>query len=213
MVVVKNIHPLTHTRLPRYCRDKLGCIDRDHGVFVFPDSAAHGKGEKPQHCYSVYFSAQELWGAQPRATIPSTSTCGTTTCCRHERSPDASLLAGCGAIPRGADGRRCSRPWEAKAFALVVALHRAGHFNGTNGPPSSARRSARPVADDGSPTTCCGWPPPRSSSPQDLARRPNSQGAAGATTAQGGAATCVGASRPPPRAAQRLDPCATAAPT
>lgn len=64
MVVVKNIHPRTHTRLPRYCRDKLGCIDRDHGVFVFPDSAAHGKGEKPQHCYSVYFSAQELWGTQ-----------------------------------------------------------------------------------------------------------------------------------------------------
>jgi len=64
MVVVKNMHPIGHTRLPRYCRDKLGCIDRDHGVFVFPDSVAHGKGEKPQHCYSVYFSAQELWGSQ-----------------------------------------------------------------------------------------------------------------------------------------------------
>ncbi len=64
MVVVKNINPPTHTRLPRYVRDKLGCIDRDHGVFVFPDSAAHGKGDKPQHCYSVYFSAQELWGSK-----------------------------------------------------------------------------------------------------------------------------------------------------
>lgn len=64
MVVVRNINPPTHTRLPRYVRDKLGCIERDHGVFVFPDSVAHGKGEKPQHCYSVYFSAQELWGAQ-----------------------------------------------------------------------------------------------------------------------------------------------------
>ncbi|MEQ8662162.1 MAG: nitrile hydratase subunit beta [Gammaproteobacteria bacterium] len=66
LVVVKNINPPTHTRVPRYVRDKLGCIDRDHGVFVFPDSAAHGKGDKPQHCYSVYFSAQELWG--PRAS-------------------------------------------------------------------------------------------------------------------------------------------------
>lgn len=66
MVVVKNINPGGHTRMPRYVRDKLGCIDRDHGVFVFPDSHAHGKGEKPQHCYSVYFSAQELWG--PRAS-------------------------------------------------------------------------------------------------------------------------------------------------
>lgn len=64
MVVVKNINPPTHTRLPRYVRDKLGCIDRDHGVFVFPDTSAHGKGEKPQHCYSVYFSAQEVWGSK-----------------------------------------------------------------------------------------------------------------------------------------------------
>ncbi len=64
MVVVKNINPPTHTRVPRYVRDKLGCIDRDHGVFVFPDTAAHGKGEKPQHCYSVYFSAQEVWGSK-----------------------------------------------------------------------------------------------------------------------------------------------------
>ena len=63
MVVVKNINPPGHTRVPRYVRDKLGCIDRDHGVFVFPDTAAHGKGEKPQHCYSVYFSAQEVWGS------------------------------------------------------------------------------------------------------------------------------------------------------
>jgi nitrile hydratase len=66
MVVVKNMHPAGHTRLPRYVRDKLGCIDRDHGVFVFPDTVAHAKGEKPQHCYSVYFSAQELWG--PKAS-------------------------------------------------------------------------------------------------------------------------------------------------
>ena len=64
MVVVKNMHPVGHTRLPRYVRDKLGCIDRDHGVFVFPDAAAHGKAEKPQHYYSVYFSAQELWGSR-----------------------------------------------------------------------------------------------------------------------------------------------------
>ncbi|MEQ8233446.1 MAG: nitrile hydratase subunit beta [Gammaproteobacteria bacterium] len=64
MVVVKNVNPPTHTRVPRYVRDKLGCIDRVHGVFVFPDSAAHGKGDKPQYCYSVYFSAQELWGSR-----------------------------------------------------------------------------------------------------------------------------------------------------
>ena len=62
LVLVRNEHPTHHTRCPRYVRDKLGQIDRDHGVFVFPDTAAHGNGEKPQHCYSVKFSARELWG-------------------------------------------------------------------------------------------------------------------------------------------------------
>jgi len=61
-VRAKNIHPLGHTRLPRYARGKQGVIARDHGVHVFPDSRAHFKGEKPQHLYSVRFAARELWG-------------------------------------------------------------------------------------------------------------------------------------------------------
>lgn len=61
-VVALNINPATHTRLPRYIRGKTGIIDRDHGVFVFPDTSAEMLGEKPQHCYSVKFSFQELWG-------------------------------------------------------------------------------------------------------------------------------------------------------
>jgi nitrile hydratase beta subunit len=63
-VRARNINPLGHTRLPRYARGKFGMIDRDHGVFVFPDSNAHFLGEKPQHVYSVRFSARELWGEQ-----------------------------------------------------------------------------------------------------------------------------------------------------
>jgi len=63
-VCARNIHPLGHTRLPRYARGKSGTIDRDHGVFVFPDANAHFLGEKPQHVYSVCFAARELWGAQ-----------------------------------------------------------------------------------------------------------------------------------------------------
>jgi nitrile hydratase len=67
-VVARNIHPLGHTRLPRYARGKRGVIDRDHGVFVFPDTNAAGQGKKPQHVYSVRFEARELWGpeASPR---------------------------------------------------------------------------------------------------------------------------------------------------
>jgi nitrile hydratase len=60
----RNIHPAGHTRLPRYARGKFGTIERDHGVFVFPDTNAHFAGENPQHVYSVRFDARELWGAQ-----------------------------------------------------------------------------------------------------------------------------------------------------
>jgi nitrile hydratase beta subunit len=63
-VRARNMHPTGHTRLPRYARGRPGTIDRDHGVFVFPDTNAHFLGEKPQHVYSVRFAASELWGDQ-----------------------------------------------------------------------------------------------------------------------------------------------------
>ncbi|MDP6344008.1 MAG: nitrile hydratase subunit beta [Alphaproteobacteria bacterium] len=64
LVVARNINPPGHTRLPRYIRGKQGSIRRDHGVFHFPDAAAHGLTDRPQHTYSVRFSAQELWGPE-----------------------------------------------------------------------------------------------------------------------------------------------------
>jgi nitrile hydratase beta subunit len=63
-VRARNIQPRGHTRLPRYVRAKLGTIDRNHGVFVFPDTNAHFQGERPQHVYSVRFRAIELWGEE-----------------------------------------------------------------------------------------------------------------------------------------------------
>ena len=63
-VRTRNLHPLGHTRLPRYARGRFGTINRDHGVFVFPDTNAHFLGEQPQRVYSVCFAARELWGAQ-----------------------------------------------------------------------------------------------------------------------------------------------------
>jgi nitrile hydratase len=70
-VRARNIHPLGHTRLPRYARGKMGTVDRQHGGFVFPDTNALFLGEKPQHLYSVRFTARELWGetASPRDSI------------------------------------------------------------------------------------------------------------------------------------------------
>jgi nitrile hydratase beta subunit len=66
-VRARNINPIGHTRLPRYARGKVGKIDRDHGVHIFPDTNAHGMGEKRQHVYSVKFTARELWGDQASA--------------------------------------------------------------------------------------------------------------------------------------------------
>ena len=59
---VKNIHPTTHTRLPRYVRGHLGMIESLHGCHVFPDSNALGVGENPQWLYTVRFNARDLWG-------------------------------------------------------------------------------------------------------------------------------------------------------
>lgn len=61
-ILTRNIHPVGHTRLPRYARGRYGNIHRDHGVFVFPDTNAMTRDRKPQHCYSVRFAARELWG-------------------------------------------------------------------------------------------------------------------------------------------------------
>lgn len=67
-VRAKNIHPLTHTRLPRYARGKTGRVVAHRGAFVLPDANALQEGESPQHLYCVCFSATELWGpdADPR---------------------------------------------------------------------------------------------------------------------------------------------------
>jgi len=67
-VRTRNVHPSTHTRLPRYCRDKAGTIVRVHGAHVFPDSNALGKGEDPQWLYTVRFDAHELWGGDTTAS-------------------------------------------------------------------------------------------------------------------------------------------------
>jgi nitrile hydratase len=68
-VRAKNMHPLTHTRLPRYVRGHTGTVTRAHGCHVFPDSNAHGHGEDPQWLYTVSFRGRELWGAGADPTV------------------------------------------------------------------------------------------------------------------------------------------------
>ncbi len=68
-VRAKNIHPATHTRLPRYVRGHVGTVELVHGCHVFPDTAAIGQGENPQWLYTVVFDARELWGPDADPTL------------------------------------------------------------------------------------------------------------------------------------------------
>ncbi len=70
-VRTKNLIPLTHTRLPRYVRGRVGLIERVIGCHVFPDSNAAGAGENPQWLYTVRFEGPELWGegSDPSVTV------------------------------------------------------------------------------------------------------------------------------------------------
>jgi nitrile hydratase subunit beta len=68
-VRARNIHPATHTRLPRYVRGHVGVVERNLGCSVFPDSAAVEAGENPQWLYTVVFDGVELWGADSDPTL------------------------------------------------------------------------------------------------------------------------------------------------
>lgn len=70
-VRARNIHPPGHTRLPRYVRGRVGTVERNRGVQAFPDTNVYGRGQNPQHVYSVRFASRELWGeaASPRDSV------------------------------------------------------------------------------------------------------------------------------------------------
>ena len=68
-VRTRNIHPATHTRLPRYARDKVGTVELCHGCHMFPDSVAINRGDDPQWLYTVVFDGRELWGPDADPTL------------------------------------------------------------------------------------------------------------------------------------------------
>jgi nitrile hydratase beta subunit len=70
-VLTRNVHPIGHTRLPRYARGKQGVIQVVHQPSTFPDTNAHGLGKNPQTVYNVRFEGRELWGdsAEPRQVL------------------------------------------------------------------------------------------------------------------------------------------------
>jgi nitrile hydratase subunit beta len=68
-VRARNIHPIGHTRLPRYVRGRTGVVTHLHGVHVFPDSNAAELGEAPQWLFTVRFAGTELWGEEADLTV------------------------------------------------------------------------------------------------------------------------------------------------
>ena len=68
-VRTRNINPTTHTRLPRYARDKVGVVEAIRGCHVYPDTVANGQGEDPQWLYTVVFSGQTLWGDDTEPSV------------------------------------------------------------------------------------------------------------------------------------------------
>ena len=62
-VTVKAGAPLGgHTRMPAYVRGRSGVVSALRPAQVLPDSAAHFRGEAPEHVYSVEFDSRDLWG-------------------------------------------------------------------------------------------------------------------------------------------------------
>jgi len=68
-VRARNIHPKTHTRLPRYARGRRGTVELCHGCHMFPDSVAINLGDNPQWLYTVVFDGRELWGPDADPTL------------------------------------------------------------------------------------------------------------------------------------------------
>lgn len=68
-VVVRNINPAGHTRIPTYAKGKTGTVEEVAGAFVFPDDNAHGRGENPQWLYRVVLKGTDLWGPDSDATL------------------------------------------------------------------------------------------------------------------------------------------------
>ncbi|MCP4320160.1 MAG: nitrile hydratase subunit beta [Hyphomicrobiales bacterium] len=72
-VRVRDIKREGHTHLPLYLCGRTGVIERDQGLFVFPDAAGHGHDHSHgddalQHVYCVRFSASDIWGAEASGT-------------------------------------------------------------------------------------------------------------------------------------------------
>lgn len=68
-VRARNMHPKSHTRLPRFVRGHTGTVERVHGTHVYPDAAVAEKKEVPAWLYTVVFDNRDLWGPDADPTV------------------------------------------------------------------------------------------------------------------------------------------------
>jgi len=61
-VRARNMHPVGHTRLPRYVRGRVGTVHENRGAQTFPDTQLTAPADPVQHVYCIRFAARELWG-------------------------------------------------------------------------------------------------------------------------------------------------------
>ncbi len=66
-VRARQMHPTSHTRLPRYVRGHTGTIERIHGAHVFPDTRVSRPVppfvDEAHWLYTVVFDGNDLWGS------------------------------------------------------------------------------------------------------------------------------------------------------
>ena len=127
-VRAKNIHPATHTRLPRYVRGHVGVVERDHGCQVFPDSAAIGSRREPAMALHRRVRRRRTVGRGRRSDGQDLHRrVRAVSGARHDgRRGGARATAAVPGIPRDDDGPVFREPWEAQAFAMALALHERG---------------------------------------------------------------------------------------
>ena len=61
-IVVRDVDPVGHAHLPLCVRGRNGFVERDLGMFGFPETGESGAGGSRQRVYSVRFTAREIRG-------------------------------------------------------------------------------------------------------------------------------------------------------
>jgi nitrile hydratase len=68
-VRARNIHPASHTRLPRFARGRIGTVERIQGCHIYPDRLVESGVKEGEWLYTVTFMGRDLWGPDADPTV------------------------------------------------------------------------------------------------------------------------------------------------